>query len=260
MIRIRQHSLYLFLALATFAADPLELNAQTEAQYVVTFGAASTEEGVAAGIDAIGNGYYIGTFQSDVDFDPDSTADHILSAARQDVYVVSYTSDGRLRFAFDIGNSFAISEYAGDIAVRPNGTFAVTGAQPFGTIDYNPDTTSTVELSGRVFVASYDSSGAFRFARVAVGFDAASTGRGESIAYDQHGNAFVTGSFVGTLDFDGSTFTGPGTITSTDGNDVFVASYTTDGDLRYVFAIDGSGQDNGHGIAADSSGTSLSRA
>ncbi len=227
-------------------------SAQIDSQYVITFGANSFEEGVAAGIDASGNGYYLGYFQSDVDFDPDTASTHILTGSRADVYVASYTSTGGLRFAFDIGNRFATSEYAGDLAVRPNGTIAVTGAQPFGTIDYDPDTTATVELSGRVFVASYDSAGHFIFASAAAALDAASTGRGESVAFDRRGNVYATGAFVGTLDFAGSTFTGPGVLTSVDGSDIFVVSYTADGDFRFAFSIDGEGSDRGLGIAVDS--------
>jgi PKD repeat protein len=79
------------------------------------------------------------------------------------------------------------------------------------------------------------------------GYDA-----GEDIDLDASGNSYVTGRFSGAADFD----PGAGTfnLTSAGGEDVFVAKYSTAGQLQWAFGIGETGTDLGHGIGLDGNG------
>src|SRR5262249_24301705 len=75
------------------------------------------------------------------------------------------------------------------------------------------------------------------------------------IAEDSSGNSYVTGFFSGTATF------GPGEanqtlLTSAGGTDIFVAKYSTSGELVWVKRAGGTGADQANGIGVDSSGNS----
>jgi hypothetical protein len=69
-----------------------------------------------------------------------------------------------------------------------------------------------------------------------------------SIATDPAGNAYVVGTFTGTLDF------GTTTLTSTGDSDIFFAKYDAGGNLLWAKHEGGPGGDQGFGIAVDTQG------
>jgi hypothetical protein len=77
------------------------------------------------------------------------------------------------------------------------------------------------------------------------------------VVLDRAGNAFVTGSFSGTVDFDREHAIAGDTLTST-GTDGFVGAYDATGQLLWVSTIDGGGDTFGSGIAIDHGSSSLS--
>ncbi len=221
------------------------------AQFVFTLGGSGFDAGEGIGFDAAGNVYATGAFRGTLDFDGGAGV-HMLTSTMQDVYVASYTPEGALRFAFGIGSRFATSEDVGGLAVAPDGTFFVTGSQPFGSIDYDPDPLATETRAGRLFLASYTAAGAFRFAVTPQGAGGA-VGMGHAVALDAAGNAYVTGTFTDTLDFSPAA-DGTGRLVSAGNTDVFVAGYSYEGDLRFAFRLGGTSADAGLGIAADGMG------
>jgi uncharacterized protein YmfQ (DUF2313 family) len=74
------------------------------------------------------------------------------------------------------------------------------------------------------------------------------SGRGQHITRDTQNNLYVTGSFTGSLTL-GST-----TLTSSGGQDIFIAKYTTAGTVVWAKRIGGTGDDIGNGITTDSEG------
>jgi len=84
-----------------------------------------------------------------------------------------------------------------------------------------------------------------------------STGRDHSnaIAIDGSENIYVTGSFLGTVDFDPGT--GTASLTSASSlSDIFVASYDASGDYRWAFRLGSTGasENEGLSVAVDGSG------
>ncbi|MBE9227779.1 SBBP repeat-containing protein [Phormidium sp. LEGE 05292] len=73
-------------------------------------------------------------------------------------------------------------------------------------------------------------------------------GPGYGIASDSSGNLYVTGGFTGAKTF------GSVTLTSQGSADIYVAKLDSSGNITEAIDLGGSGNDNGRGIATDSSG------
>lgn len=146
------------------------------------------------------------------------------------------------------------NETGRSVALDAHGGAVVTGSFQ-GTVDFDPGpgaTTLTSEGNSDVFVARYSPTGTFVSA-IRIGGPGIDDGR--AVAVDADGNAVVTGSFQGTVDFD----PGAGVLTLTgQGNyEMFVARYTPGGALLSAIAIGGPGEDEGLGVAVDDSGNAV---
>ncbi|MBI3175959.1 MAG: S-layer homology domain-containing protein [Chloroflexi bacterium] len=77
-------------------------------------------------------------------------------------------------------------------------------------------------------------------------------GIGKSIAVDISDNVYVTGAFIGTLDFD----PGPGvyTLTSAGDSDIFISKWDSNGNLVLAKGMGGDSYDGGSKIAVDTQG------
>jgi hypothetical protein len=205
-----------------------------------SIGNTNTDRGYGIATDSSGNVYVIGYYSGIADFG--STA--LTSAGSFDVFVVKYDTDGIDQWAKSIGGSF--SDHGYGIATDSSGNVYVTGYYS-GTANFWPGTSlNSVGYSFDAFVAKYDTSGTFQWARSIGGTD---TDKGNGIATDSAGNVYVIGEYRGNITI-GST-----TLTNTDSSfysDIFVAKYDTSGTVQWADSIGGVNGDIGLGIATDS--------
>jgi len=217
--------------------------------------------GYAVATDSSGNVYVAGAFSGLIDFDPGPGAAYLVSATAADfatdAFVAKYSPSGSLIWARSIGGASASVE-ARALAVDDAGNVYLTG-QFNGTADFDPGagvselistgSTPTSFPTSDIFVAKLDSDGNFLYARALGG-----TGedQGNSIVVGAAGNVSVTGFFSGTADFDPSA--GTHNLTSAGGTDIFVAQLDATGALVHAVRMGGTSNDEGLGIAADSSG------
>lgn len=114
--------------------------------------------------------------------------------------------------------------------------------------DFNPNPTETNILASfgeDAFVVKLDSDGNFVWA-FQIGNDA--NDEGKSIMLDKNGDLVVTGIFDGTADFD----PGPDVFNLTsDGRDIFIAKFSTDGDLIWAKSLGGESSDDTEAFAID---------
>jgi hypothetical protein len=111
---------------------------------------------------------------------------------------------------------------------------------------------STSNKTGDIYLAKYNKFGTLVWQRTIGG---SGDDRGLGISRDSSGNLYITGTFQGTVDFDPSSTTK--NLTSRGGFDIFVASYTKDGNYRWAksygnTSTSSSKADIGYGIAVGS--------
>lgn len=141
-----------------------------------------------------------------------------------------------------------LNEIANGISVDANGNSLVVGYF-LDSADFDPSpATAYLKSKGSydVFLAKYDKNGKYLWAKAIGGTDSEF---GNSIAVDVIGNAYITGVFRGTADFDPNA--GTSNLTSAGGDDIFIAKYDSSGNLSWAGRIGNSGTDNAKSIAID---------
>jgi hypothetical protein len=132
-----------------------------------------------------------------------------------EIFVAKYHTDGGLVWAQQAFNGdFSIGGLG--VAVGGGGNVYVTGAFR-GTARFGGLTLNSAG-SDDIFMAKYNSAGTPLWAKRAGGI---STDEGQGIAVDGSGNIYQTGTFEGTVTFDGTTLNSYGY------GDIFVAKYSS---------------------------------
>lgn len=216
------------------AGGPRELPAVA---WVATPSSPGIQSAVAIDADPAGNvvvgGYTVG---------PADLGGGVLPAyGLDDAFVASYAPDGSHRWSRVLGS--ANVDRVWDLAIDAAGNVYVAGSY-FETVETGGGPlTSNGDRDG--FVISYDARGAFRWA-VTIGATLGDIAFG--IDVDSAGNVYVNGWFYETFDL------GSGPVTATDNQDIYVASFTSDGAIRYARAFGGMGIDQSQKIAVNAAG------
>jgi len=194
-------------------------------------------------VDRATNTYVTGYFQTTAVFGTNA----LVSEGAEDIFVAKYDRDGGLLWVRRAGGAYSDKSYG--IAVDPAGNCYVTGffkdAAHFGNITLTSSGTGPTNVPSDVFVAKYSATGELQWAHSAGG---SSDDTGYSIAADAAGACYLTGYFQGAAQF------GATTLTSVGSSDVFVAKYTTTGQLEWAQQFGSPSQDNGRGITVDPAG------
>jgi Beta-propeller repeat len=204
-----------------------KLNSLGNYVWAKAFGGTSDGDiGYGIALDASDNIYTTGNFQGTVDFDPGVGTANLASAGSFDVFVSKLNTSGNYIWAKAFGSTGIDVGYG--IALDAAGNVYTTGG--FGaTVDFDPGSgvaNLTPVGNNDVFVSKLDASGNYVWAKA---FGGTNTELGYGIAVDVSGNAYTTGLFLGTVDFD----PGPGVLnlTSAGITDVFVSKLNTSGGL-----------------------------
>lgn len=155
-----------------------------------------------------------------------------------------------LMWARSLGGN--VADLARSLAVDPVGNVFYVGTYE-GIVDFDPGPgTYTLSSAGAVdvFVAKLDPSGNFLWARSIGG---TFTDAAFSIALDASSNAYIAGSFLGTIDFD----PGPGinTMTSVASSyDAFLLKLDASGNFLWSRSFGNADSDHGFALTSNSSG------
>jgi uncharacterized delta-60 repeat protein len=211
--------------------------------------------GIAAPTD--GSAIVTGHFQGTATFGAGEANETLLtSAGSYDVFIAKYNPGGTLAWVtsagggnFDVGHAVAIlSEEIDEIIVE---SIVVTGRfQDTATFGAGEDNETLLTSAGSrdIFVAKYNQDGTLAWATRAGG---SSFDEGNSVSTAPNGSILVSGSFLGTTAFDGTTLTSAGSV------DIFVAKYNPDGTLLWATKAGGATEDRGTGVAALDDGGAL---
>ena len=219
------------------------------------------EAAISIAVDASGNVFTTGGFQSTVDFDPGPGIFNLTApgpVGTYDIFISKLDSAGNFVWAKrigsidnDSGNSIALDDSAN---VYTTGYFNIT-------VDFDPGPgvfNLTSPGYDDIFVSKLDSSGNFVWAK-RIGGSGYSYQVGLSITIDRtgSGDVYTTGYFQNTVDFD----PGPGvfnltadTTISTYNNDIFISRLDASGNFVWAKRMGGPGVDAGRSIALDTSG------
>lgn len=217
--------------------------------FAKTIGGGLNDQGISIILDGSANVYITGSFEGTADFDPGAGIQNLISAGSQDIFFAKYDLSGNYVYANRIGGTSV--DAGSSISVDGSGNVFITGFFQF-TADFDPGA-GTVNLTSAglhdIFLAKYDVSGNYVYALKMGG---TSSDISNSIAIDGTGNAYITGYFNSTADFDPGA--GTANLTSAGQFDIFFAKYDASGNYVYAKGIGGTTSDVGNSIAVDGSG------
>ncbi len=208
-----------------------------------SFGNSGVEVANAAAVDGAGNVIITGYFQGTGDFGGGVKTSVYNS---RDIFIAKYngaTGDHIWSKSFgyaaeDTGYGLAVDSR--DDSVIVTGRFA--GVVDFGGGYYLQSDGGTWDT----FVAKYRSDGVHVWSK---NFLSDSPDQGYGVATDRSGNVFVTGTFMGSVDF------GAGYLTSASlSYDVFLAKLDSAGNYKWARRFGNTGSDIGYSVAADNGG------
>ncbi len=197
--------------------------------------------------DASGNIYTTGYFENTTDFDPGIGTTNLTSAGNFDIYVSKLDASGNFIWAQQVGG--ILRDEATSIAIDISSNIYITGSFR-GTVDFDPGI-GTYTLSSpsgaSVFILNLDASGNFIWAKQP------GANLAHYITLDNFGNLYLTGNFMGTVDFDPgiSTYT----LNSIGVSDLFVSKLDPFGNFVWTKQMGGTASYNdGTSIAIDANG------
>jgi len=204
-------------------------------------------------LDQLGNIYITGGIGGWADFDPGPGSALIGATGAEDAILAKYDKDGNYRWSFSVGGgSF---ERGNALGIDDSANLYMAGYYG-GETDFDPGIGSfdLNTVNKDIFVAKYDSSGAFTWAIGMGGGTVAGVNcEPYDIAVNGDGDFALTGIFWGTADFDPSAATV--NVTPETAGDIFIGSYHSNGSLNWVRNIGGSlgitNSGEGRGVTLD---------
>ena len=183
--------------------------------------------------DPDGDYYITGYFGGPLDFGGQS----LNGAGSGDIFIAKYSSSRKLKWAKQ-GTSSGWNGGRG-VAADSDGNVYVSGRFQMQTT-FDGITKNAIGAND-VFVAMYSPDGVIQWVSSGGG---GSDDWSHGISVDANGNSYATGYITGSATFDGTSVNGSG------GKDMFIASYSPTGALRWVKSGGGAGDDDGIGVAA----------
>ena len=213
-------------------------------------GGTSSDGGNDIAVDDLGNVYTTGSFWGTADFDPGPDVFNLTPAGNNDAFISKLDNSGNFIWAKHFGGTSWDASYS--IAIDTSGNVYTTGYfSDTADFDPGPDTFNLTSAGGYdIFITKFDNSGSFIWAKRIGG--ASWDNYGYSIAIDDFGNVYTTGTFWGTVDFDpedGTFFLSAG-----GGRGVFISKLDTFGDFVWAKHLGGIAWDEGFSITLDALG------
>lgn len=206
-------------------------------------------------MDTAGNLYLTGYFSDTVDFDPGPDTFALASKGDKDIFVQKLSPTGDLVWVKQMGGTGADVGMA--IAVDLAGNVYTAGSF-VGVVDFNPgaptNNQSSASGSQDAFVQKLNTAGNYVWAYK---MGNSNIDIANDIAVDAVGNTYVTGTFIGTVDFNPGGGTANLISSGSTFPDIFIQKVSTTSAYQWAKKIGGTGFDETFGIAIDPSGSNI---
>lgn len=217
-------------------------------QWVRTFGGTGDDTCIGITTDTLDNIYLVGYIDPPlVDMDPGDGVDNFSSNGTNDCYISKFNSSGTYQWARIWGSTDRDKAYGVDVD-NSSGVY-ITGYFN-GTVDFDPGPPYVERTitggTNDAFLSKFDSSGNFQWVTT---WDADGA---RDLLWDGFTNVFVTGWFLGNVDFDGSV--GEDFHQSIGLDDAYVTSYATSGAYNWTYTWGGDDSDTATRLAMDDDG------
>ena len=205
-------------------------------------------------LDASGNVYTEGTFQTTTDFDPSAGVYNLVSTGGQDPYLAKLDAAGN--FVWAIHTGFSVNS----LHIDNNNTVYLAGSFN-DTTDFNPNATQVFNVipigATDIYIAKFDTAANFIWVKNIGGTTGTDGGNAYAINTDAAGNIIVTGTFTGTVDFDPGTGTANLTSvgTGTNMSDMYFLKLDASANFVWVKRVGGNSIDVPLDIATDNAGS-----
>lgn len=213
----------------------------------------SNETVISMSLDGNNNIYLMGSFRDSVDFDPSPTATFYMNQP-------DANGDGYFLLKLDASGNFVWARqfnryYASHILCDQDGNVYVTGSFPGATTDFDPGP-GVVNLaygggSRDAFLAKYDASGNYRWAKRLGGANGQEYGSKLALSPDQQ-KLYATGTFQGTQGFYFAT--GVPSIVSNGSNDIWLTQFDTAGNYVWGKSMGSTGNESPNALVTTSLG------
>ncbi|MGC9361430.1 MAG: PKD domain-containing protein [Candidatus Syntrophosphaera sp.] len=209
-------------------------------------GGANADVAKTVTVDAVGNAYVIGSFNSSIAYFGSIPVNRFTYGSSNDIFVAKIDANGNWIWAKGLGG---ISTDDGlGIAVDSNSNVFISGAFR-GSIIVPTSPSVTLSSAGYndIVVAKLNSSGTWLWAKKAGGTSYES---GNGVAVDNSGNVYLTGGFSSATMAMGNT-----TLINTNNMyEVFLAKLDTNGNWLWAKSAGGSGADLAYAVTVDPGG------
>jgi hypothetical protein len=229
-----------------------KINANGTYGWTKIVGGTVKDFGNAITTDSSANVYVAGYFSGTVNFGLDfGTSDIKTSAGGSDISITKINANGTYGWTKVMGGT--VSDYAYAVITDSSGNVYITGYFN-GTVNFGLDFgTSDIKTSAGgwdIFITKINANGTYGWTKIMGG-----TGEdfGHSITTDSSGNVYVTGCFVGTVNF-GLDFGTTDTKTSAGASDTFITKINANGTYAWTKIMGGTFDEWGYSIATNSSG------
>jgi hypothetical protein len=223
------------------------LSADGTYKWTKTIGGTGDDRGSGIATDANGFVYVTGSYSDTVNFNTSGGSDNRTASGGKDTFVLKLKESGKYIWTKTYGGD-TIYDWGSDVATDTSGNLFISGTFG-GTTDFDVGDGTDNYTAGPgmdSFITKYNADGTYGWTRPLHSTNTVNdAAEAFALTVNEH-NVYVTGFFIGTVDFDGSA--GTDLVSSDPGNfDFFLVNYTDDvPEISNVAAVvsDDSGQIN----------------
>lgn len=216
-------------------------------QWVKQLGAPAAKTNWSTAFDTAGNFCMVGFFVGTMDFDPGPGEINLTSTLvnRPTIFIAKYDREGNYLSATKLSGTGLANNSRNYIVADQQGGLYLTGRFS-DTMDFDPGPGEAIVSTGglynhRYFLAKYDAGLNYEWSVMLESDIGMISIRNPSLD-ERSGNVYITGSFSGMVDFDPEPDAAE--LTTTGGNDAFLAAYDACGNFLYAGQMGGATQNN----------------